>query len=137
MAGYSRMMGADEEGTLARLRTLRRALVDPTLIENRGRLVKTIGDGALMEFPSAVDAVRFAVEVQREMAARNTDVPPEQRMEFRVGINVGDIIVGSDDIFGDEVNVAARLEALAEPGGICVSDRVQESVRGKLDVTFE
>ena len=137
MAGYSRMMGADEEGTLARLRTLRRALVDPTLIENRGRLVKTIGDGALMEFPSAVDAVRFAVEVQRGMAARNTDVPPEQRMEFRVGINVGDIIVGSHDIFGDEVNVAARLETLADPGGICVSERVRESVHGKLDVTFE
>ena len=137
MAGYSRMMAADEEGTLARLRTLRRALVDPTLIENRGRLVKTIGDGALMEFPSAVDAVRFAVEVQRGMAARNTDVPPEQRMEFRLGINVGDIIVGSHDIFGDEVNVAARLETLADPGGICVSERVRESVHGKLDVTFE
>jgi len=137
MAGYSRMMAADEEGTLGRLGALRRAIVDPTLIENRGRLVKTIGDGALMEFPSAVDAVRFAVEVQRGMATRNTDVPQEQRMEFRLGINVGDIIVGSHDIFGDEVNVAARLETLADPGGICVSERVRESVHGKLDVTFE
>src|SRR6201998_3354390 len=130
-------MGADEEGTLAQLKAHRRALVDPKIKEHRGKIIKTTGDGMLVEFASVVDAVRCAVEVQRGMAERNADVPQEKRIEFRVGINVGDVIMDAGDIFGDGVNVAARLESLAEPGGICVSDRVQEDARGKLDVAFE
>src|ERR1700746_2612782 len=137
VAGYSRLMGVDEEGTLRQLKAHRKELVDPKITEHRGRIVKTTGDGMLVEFVSVVDAVRCAVEVQRGMAERNVNVPGEKRIEFRVGINVGDIITESGDIFGDGVNVAARLEALAEPGGICVSSRVQEDAAGKLDLAFE
>ena len=137
VAGYSRLMGADEEGTLAALKAIRRELADPRIAEHRGRIVKTTGDGLLVEFASVVDAVRCAVEVQREMAERNADVPAETRIEFRIGINLGDIIIDDDDIFGDGVNVAARLEALAEPGGICVSRVVRDQVRDKLDFAFE
>ena len=137
VAGYSRLMGIDEEGTLARLKAHRRALFDPMIAEHRGRIVKTTGDGALVEFASVVDAMRCAVEIQRGMAGRNADVPPERRIEFRIGINVGDIIIDGGDIFGDGVNVAARLEALAEPGEIWVSRMVREQVRDKLSVTFE
>jgi adenylate cyclase len=137
VAGYSRLMGEDEEGTLARLKAIRRELADPKIKEHRGRIVKTTGDGLLLEFASVVDAVRCAVEVQRELAARNADVPPDRRIELRMGINVGDIIKDGRDIFGDGVNVAARLEALAEPGGICVSRVVRDQVRDKLDFAFE
>src|SRR3989441_3953399 len=118
VAGYSRLMGANEEGTLAQLKAHRRALVDPKIAEHRGRIVKTTGDGMLVEFASVVDAVRCAVEVQRGMAERNAEVPQEKRIEFRVGIHQGDIVVEDQDIFGDGVNVAARLESLAEPGRI-------------------
>src|SRR6266567_8974023 len=124
VVGYSRLMGADEEGTLAALKTIRRELGNPKIAEHRGRIVKTIGDGLLVEFASVVDALRCAVEVQRGMIERNAELPQEKRIEFRVGINVGDIIIDGDDIFGDGVNVAARLEGLSEPGGICVSGRV-------------
>ena len=137
VAGYSRLIGADEDGTLERLKALRRELLDPKIAEHKGRLVKTTGDGLLVEFGSVVDALRCAVEVQREMAGRNAGVPPDNRIELRIGINVGDIVVEDGDIFGDGVNVAARLEALAEPGGICVSARVQEDAAGKLDLAFE
>jgi adenylate cyclase len=137
IAGYSRLMGNDEEGTLAQLKAHRGALVDRKINEHRGRIVKTTGDGMLVEFASVVEAVRCAVEIQRGMAERNVAAPAGQRIEFRVGINVGDIIVEGDDIFGDGVNVAARLEGLAEPGGICVSGRVQEDAQGKLDIAFE
>jgi hypothetical protein len=122
VAGYSRLMGADEEGTLARLKALRRELADPKIKEHRGRIVKTTGDGLLLEFASVVDAVRCAVEVQREMAARNADVPPDRRIEFRTGINVGDIIKDGRDIYGDGVNVARRAlgrPALRQPHGLC------------------
>src|SRR5215469_14300546 len=137
VAGYSRLMGADEEGTLDRLKALRRELSDPKIKEHRGRIVKTTGDGLLIEFASVVDAVRCAVEVQREMADRNADVPADRRIEFRMGINLGDIIKDGRDIYGDGVNVAARLEALAEPGGICVNRVVRDQVRDKLDFSFE
>jgi adenylate cyclase len=137
VAGYSRLIGADEEGTLARLKAHRSELIDPRIAEHRGRIVKTTGDGLLVEFASVVDALRCATEVQVAMADRNTAVPADSRIEFRVGINVGDIVVEDGDIFGDGVNVAARLEALAEPGGICVSARVQEDAAGKLDLAFE
>jgi adenylate cyclase len=130
-------MGADEEGTLARLKALRRELADPKIKEHRGRIVKTTGDGLLLEFASVVDAVRCAVEVQREMAERNAGVPPDRRIDFRMGINLGDIIKDGRDIHGDGVNVAARLEALAAPGGICVSRVVRDQVRDKLDFGFE
>jgi adenylate cyclase len=121
VAGYSRLMGEDEEGTLAALKAIRHEVSDPKVAEHRGRIVKTTGDGLLVEFASVVDAVRCAVELQREMALRNDSVPKERRIEFRIGINLGDIITDEHDIYGDGVNVAARLEALAEPGGICVS----------------
>src|ERR1700686_4494844 len=137
VAGYSRLMGADEEGTLAALKELRRELADPKIKEHRGRIVKTAGDGLLVEFASVVDAVRCAVEVQQEMAERNVGGPEEQRIQFRIGINLGDIIKDGRDIYGDGVNVAARLEALAEPGGICVSRVVRDQVRDKLDFAFE
>ena len=137
VAGYSRLIGANEGGTLERLRALRRELLDPKIAEHKGRLVKTTGDGMLVEFGSVVDALRCAVEVQREMTGRNAGVPPDSCIEFRIGINVGDIVVEDGDIFGDGVNVAARLEALAEPGGICVAARVQEDAAGKLDLVFE
>jgi adenylate cyclase len=137
VAGYSRLMGEDEEGTLAALRAVRRELGDPKITEHRGRIVKTTGDGLLVEFASVVDAVRCAVEVQREMVARNAAVPAARRIEFRMGVNVGDIIIEDGDIFGDGVNIAARLEALAEPGGICISAAAHEQVRDKLDFSFE
>src|SRR5437870_965579 len=130
-------MGADEEGTLERLKALRRELLDPKIAEHRGRLVKTTGDGLLVEFASVVDALRCASEVQQAMAERTARVPPAERIEFRIGINVGDVVVEDGDIFGDGVNVAARLEGLADPGGICVSARVQEDAAGRLDLTFE
>jgi TolB-like protein/class 3 adenylate cyclase len=137
VAGYSRLMGEDEEGTLAALKAIRRELSDPKVKEHRGRIVETTGDGLLIEFASVVDAVRCAVEVQRAMAERNADVPPDRRIELRMGINLGDIIRDGRDIYGDGVNVAARLEALAEPGGICVSRVVRDQVRDKLDFSFE
>jgi TolB-like protein/class 3 adenylate cyclase len=137
VAGYSRLIGEDEEGTLDRLRSIRVELIDPRIAEHRGRIVKTTGDGLLVEFASVVDALRCASEWQRAMANRNAGVPPAQRIQFRIGINVGDIVVEDGDIFGDGVNVAARLEALADPGGICVSARVQEDAAGRLDLAFE
>ena len=137
VAGYSRLMEADEEGTLSALRAIRRELGDPKIAEHRGRIVKTTGDGLLAEFASVVDAVRCAVEVQRGMAERNMGVPADKRIEFRIGVHQGDIIVEDGDIFGDGVNLAARLEALAEPGGISVSARVQEDAAGKLELAFE
>jgi class 3 adenylate cyclase len=137
VASYARLMGADEEGTLAQLKAHRGALVDPKIVEHRGRIVNTAGDGLLVEFASVVDAVRCAVDFQREMVQRNVEVPREKRVEFRVGINTGDIIIDGDNIFGDGVNLAARLEGLAEPGGICVSSRVREDAEGKVDVVFE
>src|SRR5215472_9644984 len=118
VAGYSRLMGADEEGTLERLKAHRRQLMDPKVAEHRGRIVKSTGDGLLVEFPSVVDAVRCAAEVQRGMLDREPELPDDRRICFRIGINLGDVIADGDDIFGDGVNVAARLEALAEPGGI-------------------
>ena len=133
VAGYSRLIGIDEDGTLARLRVLRRELVDPEIAEHRGRIVKTTGDGVLVEFVSAVDAVRCAVAVQRGMAASAAGVP-ERRIQFRVGVNVGDVLAEGDDILGDSVNIAARLEAIAEPGGICLSAAAYEQVRGKLAI---
>jgi adenylate cyclase len=137
VAGYSRLMGADEEGTHERLKAHLGELVNPKIGEHRGRIVKNTGDGFLAEFQSVVDAVRCAAEVQRGMAERNADARPEKRIEFRIGINLGDVIVEEHDIFGDGVNVAARLEALAEPGGICVSRMVRDNVRDKLDCAFE
>src|SRR6266851_314872 len=137
VAGYSRLMGADEEGTHAALTALRREITDPKIKEHRGRIVKTTGDGLLAEFASVVDAVRCAVALQREMALRNDGVPKERCIEFRIGINLGDVIIDEHDIYGDGVNVAARLEALAEPGGICVSRVVRDQVRDKVDFAFE
>jgi adenylate cyclase len=137
VAGYSRLMGVDEEGTLAALKACRGELIDPKVAEHRGRIVKTTGDGALVEFASAVDAVRCAIEIQRAMAERNASISEDQRVAFRIGINVGDIIIDGGDIYGDGVNVGARLEGLSEPGGICVSGRVHEDVQGKVDIDFE
>ena len=137
VAGYSRLMGADEEGTHERLKAHRQALIDPKISEYHGRIVKTTGDGMLVEFASVVDAVRCAVEIQRGMAEREPEVQEEQWIEFRIGINLGDVIVEEHDIFGDGVNVAARLEALAEPGGICISRMVRDNVRDKLNYAFE
>src|SRR5258708_19168404 len=136
IAGYSRLMGANEEGTLARLKAVRKALVDPAIASHRGRIVKTTGDGMLVEFASAVDAVRSAVEVQRSMAEQNAAVPQDQRIEFRMGIHVGDIIFDDNDIFGDGVNIAARLEGICDSGGICISSVVFEHVDRKIDVSF-
>ena len=137
IAGYSRLMGADEEGTLARLKACRKALVDPKIGEYRGRIVKTTGDGMLVEFGSAVDAVRCAVEVQRGMALSNVDIPESKRIEFRIGIHVGDIIIDDNDIFGDGVNIAARLEGIADPGGICISDDAHRQIRGKTEIAYD
>jgi TolB-like protein len=137
MAGYSRLIGADEEGTLARLRALRRELIDPAIAANCGRIVKTTGDGILVEFASVVDAVRCAVELQRGMVLRNRDAQADGRIEFRVGIHLGDVVVEGDDLLGDGVNVAARLEGIAEPGGIFLSDDAYRQIRGKLDVAAE
>src|SRR5437763_9308382 len=136
VAGYSRLIGADEEGTLNRLKAIRAEVIDPKITNHRGRIVKTTWDGLLVEFVSVVDALRCATEWQAGMADRNAD-RADNRIEFRIGINVGDIVVEDEDIFGDGVNVAARLEALADPGGICVSARVQEDAAGRLDLTFE
>ena len=136
LAGYSRLIGADESGTLQRLKAIRDELIDPMLATHHGRLVKTTGDGLLVEFGSVVDGLRCATEIQAGMAERNTSVPQSDRIEFRMGLNVGDVVVEDGDIFGDGVNVAARLEGLAEPGGICVSARVQEDAAGKLDLAF-
>jgi adenylate cyclase len=132
VVGYSRLMGADEEGTLERLKAHRRELVDPKIREHRGRIVKTTGDGMLVEFASVVDAVRCAAELQRAMVDRNAEISEDKRITFRIGVNLGDIIVDGDDIYGDGVNIAARLEALAEPGGICVSRVVRDQIRDKL-----
>src|SRR4051794_28959124 len=136
IAAYSRLMGADEEGTLSQLKAHRKELVNPKITEHHGRIVKTTGDGMLVEFVSVVDAVRCAVDIQRGMTERNADVPTDRRIEFRIGINVGDIISDDNDIYGDGVNVAARLEALAKPGGICVSRNVHDQVCDKLSFTF-
>jgi len=137
VAGYSRLMGVDEEGTLARLKAHLRELINPKIRERHGRVVKRTGDGALVEFLSAVEAVRCAVEVQRGMIDRNAVVPQDKRIEFRIGVNLGDIIVDPDDIHGDGVNVAARLQGLAEPGGVCISRTVRDQVRDKLPYPFE
>jgi adenylate cyclase len=137
VAGYSRLMGADEEGTLARLNAHRREFLEPTIAAHRGRIVKRTGDGILIEFASAVDAARCAIEQQRGMAQRNADVPADKRIELRIGIHVGDIMIEEGDIFGDGVNIAARLESIAQPGGICISDDTYRQIRGKLDVNFQ
>src|SRR5580704_6700208 len=137
IAGYARLMSEDEEGTLAALRVWRREIADPRIREHRGRIVKTTGDGFLVEFASVVDAVHCAVEMQRAMAERNAGIPAERRIEFRIGINLGDIISQDHDIYGDGVNVAARLEALAEPAGICISRVVRDQIRDKLPYAFE
>jgi adenylate cyclase len=137
IAGYSRLMGVDEEATLRQLKAHRKELVDPKITEHRGRIVKTTGDGMLVEFVSVVDAVRCAVDIQRGMVERNANMPAESRIEFRIGINIGDIISDDNDIYGDGVNVAARLQALAEPGGIMVSRVVHDQVRDKLGFDFE
>jgi adenylate cyclase len=137
VAGYSRLIGADEEGTLNRLRSIRAEFIDPKITEHRGRIVKTTGDGLLVEFSSVVDALRCATQWQHGMDERNAAAPGDNRIEFRIGVHQGDIVVEDDDIFGDGVNVAARLEGLAEPGGICVSARVQEDAAGRLDLTFD
>ena len=137
VAGYSRLMGADEEGTLSHLKALRETVVDPAIATHRGRIVKTTGDGLLVEFASVVDAARCAIEAQRDMAERSADVPLGSRIEFRIGIHVGDIIIDDSDIFGDGVNIAARLEGIAEPGGVCISDDAYRQIRGKVGITFD
>ena len=137
VAGYSRLIGLDEGGTLQAFKAIRAELFDPTIAEHNGRLVKTTGDGFLVEFSSVVDALRCATEVQAHMAERYAPIPTDQRIEFRIGINVGDVVVEDSDIFGDGANIAARLEGLAEPGGICVSALVQRDAAGKLDLAFE
>ena len=137
VAGYSRLMGADEEGTLERLKALRRELVDPKIAEHHGRIVKTTGDGLLVEFGSVVDAVRCAIAVQQAMPERDTDVAADNRIELRIGINLGDVIVEGDDLYGDGVNIAARIEALADVGGVFVSNTVHDQVRDRLHLGFE
>jgi adenylate cyclase len=137
VAGYSRLMGLDEEGTLARLKAARKAIVDPAIALHRGRIVKTTGDGMLVEFASAVDAVRSAVEIQRRMPEQNSAVPEDQRVQFRIGIHVGDIIFDENDIFGDGVNIAARLESISDVGGICASAIVVEQMDRRIDVSFK
>ena len=137
VAGYSRLIGSDEQGTLRRLKAIRTELIDPAITEHNGRIVKTTGDGLLAEFGSTVDALRCASKIQTQMAEQNFALPPDSCIEWRIGIHQGDIVVEDDgDIFGDGVNIAARLEALAEPSGICVSARVQEDAAGKLDLAF-
>src|SRR5712691_10736888 len=137
VVGSCRLIGIDEEGALARLKALRKTLFDPKIIDHRGRIVKNTGDGALIEFGSVVDAVRCAVEIQRGMAEHNIDVPEVKRIEFRIGIHVGDIIIEDHDIFGDGVNIAARLEGIAEPGGVCMSDDAYRQVRGKVEIVCD
>src|SRR5271166_2733561 len=134
VAGYSLLIGADEEGTLDRLRSIRAELIDPTITAHRGRLVKTTGDGMLVEFGSVVNALRCATEVQVGMAERNAEVPSDRRIDFRLGIQMGDVVVEDGDIFGDAVNVAARLEGVARAGGICISARVRGDAASKLDL---
>ncbi|RUV79988.1 adenylate/guanylate cyclase domain-containing protein, partial [Mesorhizobium sp. M5C.F.Ca.IN.020.14.1.1] len=137
MAGYSRLMEADESGTLARLRTHRIELVDPAIAKNKGRIIKTTGDGMLVEFQSVTDAVKCAVEIQQRMKRRNSDVPQERRIEFRIGINLGDIIFEDEDIFGDGVNIASRIEQLADVGGICVTAAVATQIADRLEIAME
>src|SRR5262245_55675645 len=137
IAGYSRLMGIDEEGTLRHLKAHRSELVDPKIREHRGRIVKTTGDGLLVEFSSVVDAVRCAVEIQRAMVDRNSGIAEDQRITFRIGVNLGDVIIDGDDIYGDGVNIAARLEALAEPGGVCLSRTVRDPIGDRLPYAFE
>ena len=137
VAGYSRLMGADEEGTLERLKALRRELLDPKIAEHHGRIVKTTGDGLLVEFASVVDAVRCAVAVQQAMPEREPGVAADNRIELRIGINLGDVIVEGDDLYGDGVNIAARIEALADAGGVFVSNTVHDHVRDRLPFVFE
>jgi adenylate cyclase len=137
VVGSCRLIGIDEEGTLAQLKALRKTFFDPKIAEHHGRIVKNTGDGALVEFASVVDAVRCADDVQRGVAEQNTDVPQDKRIEFRIGIHLGDIIIADDDIFGDGVNIAVRLEGIAEPGGICISDDAHRQVRGKIESTLE
>ena len=137
VVGYSRLIGQDETGTLRRLKELRRNVVNPSIREHHGRVVKTTGDGILIEFPSAVEAVLCAVRVQRATAEAEEKVPPDHRIAFRVGVHQGDVVVENDDLFGDGVNVAARLEGLSEAGGLCVSGRVYEDTVGRLDLPFE
>jgi adenylate cyclase len=134
VVGYSRLMAADEAGTLARLKGLRKNLIEPTIAEHHGRIAKLMGDGALVEFASVVDAVECAIAIQSGVAERQAEVPNDQRIAFRIGINIGDVIVEEDDIYGDGVNIAARLETLCEPGGVALSGNVHEQVQGKLDV---
>src|SRR5271154_4558756 len=135
VVGYSRLAGADEDRILARLRTLRSDLVDPTIAVHHGRIVKRTGDGSILEFRSVVDAVNFAIEIQRAMAERNAEVAPDKRIEFRVGIHLGDVVEESDgDLMGDGVNIAARLQGVAKPGGICVSDDAYRQVKSRLDL---
>src|SRR5262245_50633193 len=137
VVGYSRLMGANEVGTLLALKTHRQELIDVQVTEHGGRIVKLTGDGMLVEFPSVVNAVECAAKIQREMVARNFEVPEDRRIEFRIGINLGDIILEDDDIYGDGVNVAARIESIARPGGVSVSAIVRDSVQGRPDLQFE
>jgi adenylate cyclase len=137
VASYSRLMGTDEEGTLSRLNAHRREFLEPKVADHRGRIVKRTGDGVLIEFASAVDAVRCSVEIQLGMVDRNASVPQDKRIELRIGIHIGDVIIEDGDIFGDGVNIAARLEGIAHPGGICISDDAYRQVRGKIDATFQ
>ena len=135
VVGYSRLAGADEDRTLARLRALRSDLIDPTIAVHHGRIVKRTGDGSIIEFRSVVDAVRCAIEVQNGMVERNAGLPPERRIEFRVGIHLGDVVEEADgDLMGDGVNIAARLEGIAEPGAICLSEDAYRQVKGRLDL---
>ena len=137
LAGYSRLMGRDDEGTLARLMACRQACFDPKIAEHHGRIVKTTGDGLLVDFGSAVDAVRCAVEIQELVAKSNAGVPNELRFQFRIGIHVGDIIIDEQDMFGDGVNIAARLEGIAEPGGVCISDDAYRQIRGTVEIAYD
>ena len=137
VVGYSRLMGADEGGTLERLKALRRELVQPKITERGGRIVKLMGDGLLAEFPSVVDAVQCAVDIQQVLKSRETELSENSRIALRIGINLGDIIVEGRDIFGDSVNIASRMEGLADSGGICISGKVYEEVRNKLNIEFE
>lgn len=137
VAGYSRLMGRDESGTLAALKALRFDLIDPSIAAHGGRIVKTTGDGLLLEFPSAVDAMQCVIAIQTAMAERTAGVPEDRRIAFRIGVNLGDIIIDGDDIFGDGVNIAARLEGIAEPGGVCLSDDIYRQIRSKIDLAFE
>jgi adenylate cyclase len=137
VVGYSRLMGEDEAGTLAALKEHHALLIDPTIARYNGRIVKLMGDGTLAEFASVVDAVQCATTIQSEMAGRNADISQDRRIELRIGINLGDVILDGDDIYGDGVNVAARLEPLAEPGGICISGTVHDAIGNKLPIQFE